>query len=55
MDTEPFQGNPPRRPDNAKSAVEARQGVISGRIILVLLTSLFLAVVALTAGFFLVR
>ena len=33
------------------SAVAARQGVISGRVILVLLTSLFLAVVALGVSF----
>ena len=34
-----------------KSAVEARQGVISGRVFLVLVTSLILAIAALVVGY----
>jgi hypothetical protein len=34
-----------------KSAVEARQGVISGRVFLVLLTSLVLAIVAVGVAY----
>jgi hypothetical protein len=45
----------PSRRATTKSAVEARQGVISGRVILVLLTSLILAVVALAVGYWTVR
>ena len=37
------------------SPVEARQGIISGRVILVLLVSLFLSVLALGIGYFIVR
>jgi hypothetical protein len=37
------------------TAVEARQGVISGRVFLVLITSLALAIVALVIGFFAVH
>ncbi len=35
-----------------RSAVEARQGVISGRVFLVLATSLILAIVAMAAGWY---
>jgi hypothetical protein len=38
-----------------KTAIEARQGLISGRVILVLMTSLLLAVIALGIGYLLVR
>jgi hypothetical protein len=38
-----------------RSAVEARQGVISGRVLLVLVTSLVAAVIALAVGYFAVR
>jgi hypothetical protein len=37
------------------TAVEARQGVISGRILLVLVTSLVLAIAAMIIGYFAVR
>jgi hypothetical protein len=46
------------RPDHdgkVASAVEARQGVISGRVVLVLLTSLLLAVIALAVSFHLMH
>ena len=37
------------------SAVEARQGVISGRVVTVLVVSLVLAIVALAIGYFIVH
>jgi len=45
------------RPTGAaeKTAVEARQGVISGRVFLVLVVSLFLAIVALGIGYWAVH
>lgn len=54
MATEPHQSAAPHV-EIETSAVEARQGLISGRVILVLLISLFLSVVALGIGYFLVR
>jgi hypothetical protein len=38
-----------------RSAVEARQGVISGRVILVLVTSLALVIVALSVSYWAFR
>jgi hypothetical protein len=38
-----------------KTAVSARQGVISGRVLLVLVVSLVFAVLAMTIGYFAVR
>jgi len=38
-----------------KSGVEARQGLISGRVFLVLITSLFLAVVGMALGYWAVH
>jgi hypothetical protein len=38
-------------PIEEKSAVAARQGLISGRVVTVLVVSLFLAVVAMAVGF----
>ena len=56
MATEPDHDDPRLRPAaTERSSVEARQGVISGRVILVLITSLVLAVIALTTGYFAVR
>jgi hypothetical protein len=45
----------PGHPAAERSAVEARQGVISGRVLLVLVTSLVLAVIALAVGYLVVR
>lgn len=39
-------------PAKQRSAVAARQGVISGRVFLVLIVSLLLAVIALGASFY---
>jgi hypothetical protein len=56
MATEPYRDDPGRRgAATERSAIETRQGVISGRVLLVLVTSLVLAVVALTTGYFAVR
>ena len=55
MAREPHQSATQRQVEPATSAVDARQGVISGRVILVLLISLFLAVVALSVGYFAVH
>ncbi len=38
-------------PATEKSAVDARQGVISGRVLLVLITSIAFTIVAFTVGF----
>jgi len=38
-----------------RTAVEARQGVISGRVLLVLVTSLILAIVAMAIGWYIFR
>jgi hypothetical protein len=48
MDTEPHQT---RRVEPALTPVEARQGVISGRVVTVLGVSLFLALVALVIAY----
>jgi hypothetical protein len=47
----------PRQDDTTaeRTPVEARQGVISGRVITVLMVSLLLAVVALFIGYWIVR
>ena len=56
MATDPYHDGPGARgAATERSAVETRQGVISGRVILVLITSLVLAVIALTTGYFVVR
>ena len=41
----------PQQPPITRTAIQARQGVISGRVLLVLLSSLVLVVVALVIGF----
>lgn len=41
----------PEQPPITRTAIQARQGVISGRVLLVLLSSLVLVVVALVIGF----
>jgi len=56
MATEQFQDDPDaRHPVTERSAVEARQGVISGRVLLVLVTSLTAAIIAMVVGYFAVR
>ena len=45
----------PRHIAEELSGVEARQGVISGRVLLVLITSLVLTVIALVAGWYIMR
>lgn len=54
MATEPHQATP-RHERQEASAVEARQGVISGRVFLVLVVSLLLAIIALVVGYFAVH
>ena len=41
----------PQQPPITRTAIQARQGVISGRVLLVLLSSLVLVIVALVIGF----
>jgi hypothetical protein len=53
MAAESSQNLQPRRAET-KSPVEARQGVISGRVILILVISLLLAIVALGICYWLV-
>jgi hypothetical protein len=55
MVTEPYQNDGRRHDTTELSAVEVRQGVISGRVLLVLMVSLLLAVVGLTVGYFVVH
>jgi hypothetical protein len=56
MATEPFPDDPgARHTVTERSAVQARQGVISGRVLLVLVTSLTAAIIALVVGYFAVR
>lgn len=55
MAMEPRQNAGQQHVGKVSSAVEARQGVISGRIFLVLVTSLVLAVVAIVVAYFVVR
>ena len=56
MATEQFQDDPDaRHPVTERSAVEARQGVISGRVFLVLVSSLTAAIIAMIVGYFAVR
>ena len=56
MATEPYHDDPgARHAVTERSAVEARQGVISGRVFLVLVTSLTAAIIALVVGYFAVR
>jgi len=56
MATEPYHDDPGlRRASTERSAVETRKGVINGRVILVLVTSLVLAVIAMTTGYLVVR
>jgi hypothetical protein len=38
-----------------RTAVEARQGVISGRVLLVLVTSVILAIIAMAVGWYIMR
>jgi len=38
-----------------RTAVEARQGVISGRVLMVLVTSLVLVIVAMAVGWYVMR
>lgn len=53
MATEPFHDDPgAQHAVTERSAVEARQGVISGRVLLVLLTSVTAAIIALVVGYF---
>ena len=61
MDNEQRQSDMPRHIDQQahhgieSTPVKARQGVISGRVILVLLTSLLLTVIAFVVGYFAVH
>jgi hypothetical protein len=55
MATEPYQNSSSRHDAPEPSAVEARQGLISGRVFLVLVTSLILAVIVMVIGYFVVR
>jgi hypothetical protein len=55
MATEPHQNLKPTHVSPEPNAVQARQGVISGRVFLVLVTSVLLAVVALAISYFVVR
>jgi hypothetical protein len=56
MATQPYHDDPHgRHAATERSPVEARQGVISGRVFLVLLTSLTAAIIALVVGYFAVR
>ena len=55
MAVEQHQNDRGLHPAKQRSAVAARQGVISGRVFLVLLVSLLLAVIALGVSFWLVR
>jgi hypothetical protein len=52
MATQPIESVRPRLPGQESSAVQARQGVISGRVVLVLAASVSLAVIALLIVFF---
>jgi hypothetical protein len=51
MDMEQRQNDESDHRGKVASAVEARQGVISGRILLVLLTSLLLVVITLAVSY----
>lgn len=55
MATETQQDVRPEHQAAERSAIEARQGVISGRVLLVLVTSLFLAIVAIAVGWYVMR
>jgi hypothetical protein len=55
MAMESHQDIGPRHEAEERTAVEARQGVISGRVLLVLLTSLVLAIIAITIGWYVMR
>jgi hypothetical protein len=56
MATEPFHDDPGAgHAVTERSAVEARQGVISGRVLLVLVTSLTATIIALVVGYLAVR
>jgi hypothetical protein len=55
MATEPYQIDRPHHEVIQPSAVEARQGVISGRVLLVLVTSVLLAIIALIVSYFAVH
>jgi len=52
MATEQYRNDDPAHRGKVASAVAARQGVISGRVVLVLLVSLVLAVIALGASYY---
>jgi hypothetical protein len=52
MATEQYQNDDPAHRGKVASPVEARQGVISGRIVTVLLVSLVLAIIALGASYY---
>ena len=45
----------PRHVAEERSPVEARQGVVSGRVFLVLVTSLVLVVIAFIIGWYIMR
>jgi hypothetical protein len=55
MATEPYQRADTPHVAEQRTAVEARQGVISGRVFLVLVTSVILAVIAMVVGWYIMR
>jgi hypothetical protein len=56
MATEPIHDDPgAEHAVTQRSPVEVRQGVISGRVFLVLVSSLTAAIIALVVGYFAVR
>jgi len=55
MATEPRQYTGPHHDTHEATAIEARQGVISGRVLTVLVASLVLAILALAVGYLVVH